>query len=437
MPIPALDIEAHDAAATAPGSTKNGTPARTLWNARFAQRTQRMTSSVIRELLKLTEKPDVISFAGGLPAPEVFPSAEVEAAAQRVLREQAPTALQYAATEGYLPLRELLVRHMERYGIRVGPANVMITSGSQQGLDLIGKLFLNPGDRILTESPTYLGALQAWTAYQAEYLTVPIDDDGLDVDRLEQELRAGPKFLYVLPNFQNPAGVTLSLERRRRLIELANHYGTPIVEDDPYGRLRYEGEHIAPLVKASAEYHGCANGEHEFTGDVIYLSTLSKTLAPGLRIAWVVAPESVISRLVQMKQGSDLHTSTFCQMVAYEVAKDGFLDRHVRRIREVYGERRNAMLRALERHFPEGVAWTRPQGGLFLWVTLPEGLDSRALLREALEREKVAFVPGASFFPLGGGERTCRLNFSYCDPEKIEEGIRRLGRVVARSFAAC
>lgn len=434
MPIPALEIEAQKTESALLGR-KNGTAVPTLWSERFAQRTQRMTSSVIRELLKLTEQPDVISFAGGLPAPEVFPVAEIERATETVLREQGQTALQYAATEGYLPLRELLVRQMARYGIKVQPANVMITSGSQQGLDLIGKLFVNPGDRILTESPTYLGALQAWSAYQADYLTVPVDDDGLDVGRLEAQLRGGPKFLYVLPNFQNPSGVTLSLERRRRLVDLANHYGAPIVEDDPYGQLRYEGEHLPPIVQIDAELHDCAKGECEFTGDVLYLSTLSKTLAPGLRIAWVVAPESVISRLVQMKQGADLHSSTFCQMVAYEVAKDGFLDRHVKTIRELYGERRNAMLGALERHFPEGVRWTKPQGGLFLWITLPEGFDSTRLLKEALEREKVAFVPGASFFPRGGGERTCRLNFSYAGPDRIDEGIRRLGSVIKRQLS--
>jgi len=408
----------------------------TLWSDRFAQRTQRMTSSMIRELLKLTEKPDVVSFAGGLPAPEVFPVEEIQAAADKVLRAQGKTALQYAATEGYLPLRELLVRHMGRYGIRAKPANVMITSGSQQGLDLIGKLFINAGDRILTESPTYLGALQAWSAYQADYLTVPIDDAGLDVGRLEAQLRGGPKFLYILPNFQNPAGVTLGLERRRRLVELANHYGAPIVEDDPYGQLRYEGEHLPSLVQIDAEFHGCADGECEFTGNVLYLSTLSKTLAPGLRVAWVVAPESVIKRLVQMKQGADLHSSTFCQMVAYEVAKDGFLDRHVRRIRSVYGERRNAMLQACERHLPQGVSWTKPAGGLFLWLTLPAGVDSTVLLKLALAEERVAFVPGASFFPRGGGERTCRLNFSYSAPDLIDEGIRRLGNVLRRSLVA-
>jgi 2-aminoadipate transaminase len=418
-------------AATTAAVPDSATPTPTLWHERFAQRTQRMRSSAIRELLKLTENPDVISFGGGLPAPEVFPAAEVAAATRRVLDRSASSALQYSSTEGYVPLRELLVRHMERYGIKVGVSNILITTGSQQALELIGKLFVNPGDRVLVEEPTYLGALQAWTAYQAEYLPVPIDDDGMRIDLLEEALRAGPKFAYVLPNFQNPGGTTLSLERRRRLVELASHYGTPIVEDDPYGQLRYEGEHLPPLVKLDAELHRCANGEQDFSGAVIYLSTLSKTLAPGLRVAWIVAPESVIQRLAQAKQGVDLHTSTFCQMVAYEVARGGFLDRHVRAIRKVYGERREAMLHALERHFPPEAHWTRPQGGLFLWVTLPAGLDSSELLKDALER-KVAFVPGAAFHPRGGGERTLRLNFSYCKPATIEEGIRRLGEVVKR-----
>ncbi len=401
----------------------------TLWSQRFAQRTQRITASMIRELLKLTEQRDIISFAGGLPAPEVFPVEEVRAATDRVLRDHGTTALQYTTTEGYPPLRELLVRHMSRYGVEVRPENVLITSGSQQALDLIGKLLINPGDRVLTEAPTYLGALQAFNAYQADYLPVPIDDDGMDVDVLEKQLRGGPKFVYALPNFQNPAGVTLSMERRRRLVERAAHYGIPIVEDDPYGQLRYEGEHFPSLVKLDAETHGCANGERAFTGNVLYLSTLSKTLAPGLRVAWVVAPEVVISKLVQIKQGTDLHTSTFCQYVAHEVAKGGFLDKHVRRIRTVYGERRNAMLRALDRHAPPGVRWTRPGGGLFLWATLPDGFDTLELLDEAIA-EKVAFVPGAAFYPCGGGERTMRLNFSYASPGVIEEGIKRLCRVI-------
>jgi 2-aminoadipate transaminase len=404
----------------------------TPWSDRFALRTRGMTSSALRELLKLTSDPEIISFAGGLPAPEVFPLPQIQEAADRVLAEHGSIALQYAATEGYLPLRELLVRHMARYGITVTVDNVLITSGAQQALDLIGKLFINSGDRILTEEPTYLGALQAFTAYQAQYLPVPIDEEGLRIDRLEDALRAGPKLLYVLPNFQNPGGVTLSFERRRRLIELANHYGVPIVEDDPYGQLRYEGEHLPPLVKLDAEYHGNGHG-HPFHGNILYLGTLSKTLAPGLRIGWVVAPAEVMNRLVQMKQGADLHTGTFTQMVAYETARGGFLDQHVKTIRRVYRERRDAMLAALERHAPPGVRWTHPQGGLFLWLTLPAGLDSKALLAGAL-REKVAFVPGASFHPCGGGERTMRLNFSYCTPEVIEEGIRRLSGVIAQGM---
>ena len=405
----------------------------TLWTQRFAQRTQRITASMIRELLKLTEKPDVISFAGGLPAPEVFPVEEIRAATERVLRDHATTALQYTTTEGYGPLRELLVRHMGRYGVEVRPENVLVTSGSQQALDLIGKLLINPGDRVLTEAPTYLGALQAFNAYQADYLPVPIDEDGMDVDALDEQMRAGPKFVYALPNFQNPAGVSLSMDRRRRLVERAAHYGIPIVEDDPYGQLRYEGEHLPSLVKLDAETHGCANGERAFTGNVLYLSTLSKTLAPGLRVAWVVAPEVVITKLVQIKQGADLHSSTFCQYVAYEAAKGGFLDKHVRRIRTVYGERRDAMLRALDRHAPPGVRWTRPGGGLFLWATLPEGFDTLKLLDEAIA-EKVAFVPGSAFYPCGGGERTMRLNFSYAAPDVIEEGIKRLSKVIARKM---
>jgi len=403
----------------------------TPWRDRFAQRTQGMTSSAIRELLKLTERPEVISFAGGLPAPEVFPVQEVEQAVRRMLEQHAAVALQYGTTEGYLPLREMLVRHMARYGIKVGVDNVLVTTGSQQGLDLIGRLFLNPGDHVVVEAPTFLGALQAWTAYQAQYLTIPVDDDGMQMDHLEEALRHGPKFIYVLPNFQNPAGVTLSLERRRRLVELASRYGVPIVEDDPYGQLRYEGEHLPPIVRLDAEFHGCANGERSFRGGVLYLGTLSKTLAPGLRLGWVVAPEEVVARLAMMKQGTDLHTSTFCQMLAHEVARGGFLDRHVKQIRAVYGERRDAMLGAMSRCFPTEVRWTRPQGGLFLWVTLPPGCDASGVLEEAL-RENVAFVPGAPFFATGGGRETLRLNFSYCPPDRIEEGIARLGRVLAR-----
>lgn len=403
----------------------------TLWSQRYAQRTQRMQSSAIRELLKLTERPDMISFAGGLPAPEVFPIAEFQAACQRVLAEDGPQALQYSTTEGYRPLREMIARHMARYGIVVEPDNVLITSGSQQALDLIGKIFINPGDRLLVEKPTYVGALQAWNAYQAEYIAVPLDDNGLRTDDIETALRAGPKFIYVLPNFHNPAGVTMALERRQVLVELAHRYGVPIIEDDPYGQLRYEGDHLPPLVMLDGRLHAPEGAP--YSGNVLYLSTFSKTLAPGLRLGWVVAPAEVIRRLVQAKQGADLHTSTLTQMVAYEVARGGFLDRHVRLIREVYRERRDAMLMALAKYFPTGVHWTAPHGGLFLWVTLPQPMDAADILKAAID-ERVAFVPGASFFPDGSGQNTFRLNFSNATTPKIEEGIRRLGGVLHRTL---
>ncbi|WP_420631243.1 PLP-dependent aminotransferase family protein [Candidatus Leptofilum sp.] len=407
----------------------------TPWHHRYAQRTQRMGSSMIRELLKLTQRPDIISFAGGLPAPEMFPVEAFEAASSRVLQEHGSQALQYSTTEGYLPLREFIVEKMGRYGIEASVDNVLITSGSQQALDLIGKLLINPGDLILTERPSYLGAIQAWRAYQAEFSSVPIDHDGLRVDLLEEALCGGPKFMYVLPNFQNPGGVTLSYERRLALIDIADHYGVPIIEDDPYGELRFEGEHIPPLVVLDADkLNGRQYIHHDdphcyFKGNVIYMSTFSKTLAPGLRLGWIVAPKRVIQQCVMTKQGMDLHTSSFIQMVAYEVAKDGFLTEHVRNIRDVYRQRRDIMLAAMTEHFPPGVNWTHPQGGLFLWVTMPDELDSTAVLEEAIAN-KVAFVPGATFYPNDGGENSFRLNFSNATPEEIQEGIARLGQVL-------
>lgn len=407
----------------------------TPWNQRYAQRMQWMGSSVIRELLKLTEQPDVISFAGGLPAPELFPVDAFSEATRRVLATHGAQALQYSTTEGYLPLRELIVRHMRRYGIPAHPENVLITSGSQQALDLIGKIMINPGDLILTERPTYMGALQAWRAYQAEFVTAPIDDDGMAVDeQLEKALCAGPKFMYVLPNFQNPGGVTLALSRRRKLVEIADQYGIPIIEDDPYGQLRFEGDHLPPLLVLDAQrMNGVPAGDHADgyfeVGNVIYLSTFSKTLAPGLRLGWIVAPKDVIQRCVMAKQGMDLHTSSFVQMVAYEVARDGFLDEHVRKIREVYRRRRDLMLEMMCMHFPAQVHWTHPQGGLFLWVTLPEELDATKLLETAI-KERVAFVPGVALYPQADARNTFRLNFSNADEEMIEVGIRRLGSVL-------
>jgi len=399
----------------------------TPWDHRYAKRTQYMASSAIRELLKLTEQPDIISFAGGLPAPEVFPVEEFREACERVLVDNGGQALQYGTTEGYLPLRELIAERSARYGIRVTPENILITSGSQQGLDLLGKIFINPGDRILVESPTYLGAIQAWRAYGAEFVTVPMDEDGMLTGELEEALRAGPKFIYVLPNFQNPSGVTLSLERRQHLIEIADRYGVPIVEDDPYGQLRYEGEHLPTVVVLDGEMR--SNCEHCYRGNVIYLGTFSKILAPGLRLAWAIAPPEVIRKLVQAKQGADLHTATFNQMVAYEIGKHGFLDEHVNLIRQVYGQRRDVMLQAMQREFPPEVHWTHPQGGLFLWGQLPASMNAAELLKDAVQ-QKVAFVPGEAFFPLGGGQNTMRINFSYANPDDIRTGIRRLGQVL-------
>ncbi|HLO32107.1 MAG TPA: PLP-dependent aminotransferase family protein, partial [Anaerolineales bacterium] len=299
-----------------------------------------------------------------------------------------------------------------------------ITSGSQQALDFIGRLFINRGDYIVVESPTYLGALQAWNAYGAQYIPVRADEDGMIVDELEAALRIGPKFIYVLPNFQNPSGSTLSLERRKKLIELADRYGVPIVEDDPYGQLRYEGDHIPSIVSLDSEYRG-PNGGH-YSGNVIYLSTFSKLLAPGLRLAWVIAPPQVIRKLVMAKQAADLHTPSFNQYVAYEVGKGGFLDEHVKVIRAVYKERRDVMFEMMEEMFPPEVTWSKPQGGMFLWGTLPECMDAADVLKVAVER-KVAFVPGGPFHPNGGHLNTMRINFSYAKPEVIREGITRLG----------
>jgi len=399
----------------------------TLWDERYALRTDNISSSAIRELLKLTSLPDVISFAGGLPAPEVFPIEKFKEAADVVLTEMGESALQYGTTEGYTPLREMIARNAAKYGIQISSDNVLITSGSQQALDLLGRIFINRGDRVLVESPTYLGAIQAWNAYGVKYVTIPFDEDGMRTDLLESRLRMGLKFIYVLPNFQNPTGVTLSRERRKQLVDMADAYGVPIVEDDPYGQLRYEGEHIPPVVVLDDEMR--AKEVPVYSGNVIYTSTFSKILAPGLRLAWVVAPSEVIKKLVQAKQGCDLHTSTFTQYLAYQVANNPWMKTHICTIRKTYKERRDVMIKALEKYMPEGVNWTEPKGGLFLWVTLPKNLNTGDIF-EAAVAARVAFVPGGPFHPQGGGENTMRLNFSNSKPELIMEGIKRLADVL-------
>ncbi len=303
------------------------------WESRYALRMRGITSSTIRELLKLTQRPEVISFAGGLPAAEYFPVERFQQACQRVLSNNAHQALQYSTTEGYIPLREFIAERLSRDGVSVSADNVLITSGSQQALSLIGALFVNPGDHILVERPTYLGALQAFNAYQANYVGVTTDHDGIITSQVQDGLRHGPKFMYILPNFQNPAGVTLSRERRYELVRMSRSSGVPILEDDPYGELRFEGEHIKSLMAVDAELSP-VNGKG-YAGGVIYLGTFSKTLAPGLRIAYAVGAPEVISKLVQLKQGADLHTTTFNQMVIYEVAKDGFIEEHIAKLRGV------------------------------------------------------------------------------------------------------
>lgn len=394
------------------------------WEARLARRTRRMESSVIRELLKLTTRPEIISFGGGLPAPDLFPIREFQEACRYVLSEHGSVALQYSPTEGFLPLKEYLAEAMSKYGILVETDNILIVNGSQQGLDLIGKLFVEPDGCVFTSRPTYLGALQAWNAYEACYTSVPMDENGTLIEEMEAELKKGlrPRFVYELPNFHNPAGVTLSEERRVRLAALARKYDLVIIEDDPYGELRFEGEDLTPIWRLAPER-------------TIYMSTFSKTLAPGIRLAWVVAPKPIIQKLVQAKQGADLNTGAFVQMVANDICQRGLLRQHVRRLRSVYRSRRDAMIEAMEEHFPDGVAWTPPQGGLFLWPRLPEPINTRDLFQKAIAA-KVAFVPGFAFYPdEKGGEHTMRLNFTYASEEVINEGIHRLGKVMKEELA--
>jgi len=398
------------------------------WSPHLASRTAGMKSSAIRELLKLTEQPELISFAGGLPAPEFFPLREIEEACRYIIRNEGTKALQYSATEGYGPLKEYLAATMHEYGVPAVPGNVLLTNGSQQALDLIGKLFIDTGDYVLTGRPTYLGAIQAWNAYGARYHTVRLDDDGMIVSEIEHayekvlaDFGKSPRFVYVLPNFDNPAGATMPLERRQQLAEVATKLDLPVVEDDPYGELRYEGEDIPPICTFIPER-------------TIYLGTFSKTLTPGLRLGWIVCPEVLMQRFVQAKQGCDLHTGTFVQYIANDICQRGLLKPHVRRLRQVYKERRDTMLDALAEFWPAGCRWTRPQGGLFLWAQVPASINTTNFLKTALA-EKVAYVPGINFYPnQDGGYNAMRLNFSYSPPDVIVEGIRRLGVALKKAL---
>lgn len=398
------------------------------WEQLYARRTEGMRASDIREILKVTAQPEVISLAGGLPAPELFPVDEYRRAFEWVLETDGASALQYGPSEGYRPLRSFLGERLSRFGMRCTGDDVLITNGSQQALDLIAKVLLDPGDQVVVERPTYLGALQAFNQYQPRYAVVGMDDDGMHVDDVERLLSAGVKeqrikFIYAIPTFQNPTGRSMSLERRKRLVELAGHYGVPIVEDDPYGELRFEGEHL-PTLKA-LDTSGC----------VIYLGTFSKILAPGLRLGWVVAAPEAIESILHGKQPADLHTGMAQQMATYQVCKDGFVDQQVERVRTFYKERRDVMLRALEEHFPADAHFTRPAGGLFVWAELPLNVDTRELLIDAVQ-DKVAFVPGQGFHPDNSGTNTMRLNFSNVPPDQLREGVRRLGKAIQRRLSS-
>jgi 2-aminoadipate transaminase len=388
-----------------------------------------MTRSLIRELLRLTRRGGIISFAGGLPDPATFPVEALRAITTELLTREARLVLQYGPTEGDARLRDELVKWMAKDGIRATRDQILVTAGSQQGLDLIGRVFLDPGDVVVVELPSYMAALQVFRSYRAEMVGVSQDDAGMRVDLLEQTLArlrgAGrrPKCIYAVPDFQNPSGVTMAHDRRVRLLELAREHRTLVVEDNPYRELRYEGTAPPPIAALDPD------------GRVIYLSTFSKTLCPGLRIAWALAGEEIIRQFVTAKQGMDLCCPAFTQAIAAEFCAQGHIYARLPQITDIYRRKRDVMLAALAREMPDGVTWTRPQGGVFLWVTLPEGMDTEHLLPLAVE-EGVAYVVGSGFHADGGGGRSMRLNFSFPSEADIEEGIRRLARLIRKHLPA-
>lgn len=387
---------------------------------KFAKRMDNMKASEIRELLALTAKPDIISFAGGLPAPELFPVDQWKAAVNKVLDEKGRQALQYGPTEGYLPLREQIVHRMNKVGVKdAKPDDFLILSGSQQGLDFMAKAFIDPGDQIIVESPTYLGALNAFKAYEPSFLDVELDADGMRMDILEERLKNNDrvKFIYVISDFQNPSGKTWTMERRKKLIELANKYDVAILEDNPYGELRFEGE-IQPSLKSL-----------DTEGRVVFMGTFSKVFSPGVRLGWFCAAPELLDKFNKIKQGADLQSSTISQMELAQYLEDNDLEAHIAEIIKVYGKRKNVMVDAMTKYFPEGVTFTNPEGGLFLWVELPEYMNARDLAVKAIE-QKVAYVPGGAFFGSNVRENCFRCNYSCMSEEKIEEGVKRLADVI-------
>ena len=396
----------------------------------FSEKALGMKASEIRELLKLVEAGNVISLAGGLPAPETFPVEVIKKIAVEVLEKHADKALQYGTTKGFTPLRLALADWMEkRYGIPTSKVEIMMVAGSQQALDLIGRVFINPGDIVIVEGPTYLAALNAFKYYEPEFISIPMDHEGMRIDLLEEKLeelrKQGKKvkFVYTVSTFQNPMGVTMSLDRRKRIIELAKEYDFLIVEDNPYSELRYSGEPIPPIKHFDDE------------GRVMYLGTFSKILAPGFRLGWIAAHPHFIRKIEIAKQAVDLCANTLSQVIAWKYVEDGYLDEHIPEIIEFYRPRRDAMLEALEEFMPEGVEWTKPDGGMFIWVVLPEGIDTKLMAEKAISRG-VAYVPGEAFFAHREVKNTMRLNFTYVPEEKIREGVKRLGEVIEEELKA-
>ncbi len=389
----------------------------------LARRMANVQASAVREILKVAERPDILSFAGGLPAPELFPIQEIAAAHATVFAREGEAALQYSTTEGFAPLREWIVARLAGQQVRTDVERTLITAGSQQGIDLLGKVLLDPGDVVAVESPSYVAALQSFTAHEARFASVRSDDEGMDTDALAELLsRQKVRLIYVVPNFQNPKGTTLSLRRRHALVELAARHKVPVLEDDPYGELRFEGAALPPL--AALDTHGL----------VVRLGTFSKTLAPGLRVGWATGPKELIRAMTVAKQAADLHTGTVSQRATAELLRHFDYEAHLGVLRSVYGSRRDAMLAALARCLPPGTRWTRPQGGLFLWLTLPSPLRAEDLFEEAVS-QRVAFVPGAPFFAEKGQHEFMRLNFSNRPAEQIDVGMARLGEVADRAMA--
>ncbi len=396
---------------------------------KFSSVANKLWASEIRELLKLTSKRDIISFAGGLPNPEAFPYEEVRELCDEVLDRYGRTALQYGPSAGLDLYREAVVDYLRRSGIEAKEEEIIALTGSQLGLYMVARLFVNPGESIVVEVPTYLGAIQAFSANEAQFFMIPIDDEGMRTDVLEERLKRAkaegkmPKFIYTVPNFHNPAGVTMSLERRKHLLEIASDFDLPILEDDPYGHLRYVGRPLPSLKRMDEE------------GRVLYLGSFSKVFSPGVRVAFIVAPEPANVKLEIMRQGIDLCPNSLSQILVALFIKNGMIWQHIPRIRKIYGRKREIMLDSLEEYFPEGARWSRPEGGMFVWVTLPEKVDTERMFPKALKR-KVAYVHGAAFYPDRSKKNEMRLNFTAPPDEMIREGVRRLAEVVREELAA-